>query len=145
MQYKEWELTVTRSITDDSLWRVTAYRLALYLGDLCWQDITLLVKDKRTSSIADQLYRAVCSVGANLAEGDSRSTGRDRALFYQYALGSARESRDFYYKARHVLGNETFESRARTLTEIIRLLLTMIPQQRGKSIKENLADYQIDH
>lgn len=119
-----------------------AYQYALYLSDLCWQDVTDLLKDKRTIALADQLYRAIGSVGANLAEGYSRSTGKDRALFYQYALGSARESRDWYYKARFVLGNETFEHRVRVLTEIIRLLLTMIPQQRGRTLRESQAPYE---
>jgi four helix bundle protein len=85
-------------------------------------------------SLADQLYRAIGSVSVNLAEGYSRSTGKDRALFYQYALGSARESRDWYFKARFVLGDETFTHRVQVIAEILRLLLTMIPQQRGHTL-----------
>jgi four helix bundle protein len=135
MEYKEWELGVPDTIKADSLWKMTAYRYALFLSDLCWNDVSLLMKDRRTLSTADQLYRAVNSIGANLAEGYSRSTGKDRALFYQYALGSARESRDWYYKSRHILGDETFDHRTKILTEILRLLLTMIPQQRGRILK----------
>jgi four helix bundle protein len=142
MSIKEWELTVPKNFTDDSLWKVTAYRLALYLSDLCWEDISVLLKDKRTVSIADQLYRAVASIGANLAEGYSRSTGKDRALFYQYSLGSARESRDFYYKGRYILGKAAFNHRTQILTEIIRLLLTMIPQQRGRTLREEPPHYE---
>lgn len=144
MGYKEWEITVPDVLKDDTLWKVTAYRLALYAGDLCWEDLSVVLRDRRTASIADQLYRAVCSAGANLAEGYSRSTGRDRALFYQYALGSARESRDYYYKVRHVLGQGVFDTRAKLLTEIIRLLLTMIPQQRGRVLKEDQLPYSLD-
>ncbi len=99
----------------------------------------MLMTDRRTISLADQLYGAVCSVGANLAEGYSRSTGKDRALFYQYALGSARESQDGYYKARFVLSEEIFNQRTKVLVEIIRLLLTMIPQQRGHALREEQA------
>jgi four helix bundle protein len=116
--------------------------LALYLGDLCWEDTTVLMRTRQTWSTADQLYRSVNSVGANLAEGYSRSTGRDRALFYQYALGSARESRDWYYKSRQVLGDEIFHRRAKIIVEILRLLLTMIPQPRGRSLREEQAAYQ---
>lgn len=141
MNFVEWEKTVPESFTADTLWKMKAYQYALYLSDLAWQDVTDLMKDKRTISLSDQLYRAVGSVSANLAEGYSRSTGKDRALFYQYALGSTRESRDWYYKARFTLGNETFEHRARVLTEIIRLLLTMIPQQRGRVLREDQAPY----
>ena len=141
MEYDEWIKTVPVEIKADSLWKMTAYRLALYLSDLCWEDAAVLMKTRQTWSTADQLYRAVNSVGANLAEGYSRSTGKDRALFYQYALGSARESRDWYYKGRHVLGEKIFQSRSKILVEILRLLLTMIPQQRGRIQREKDSPY----
>ncbi|NPV06766.1 MAG: four helix bundle protein [Anaerolineae bacterium] len=115
----------------DRLWTLEAYRLALFACDVAWDDAARLTGDRRTRSLADQLYRAVGSISANIAEGYSRGTGRDRALFYQYALGSAREGRDWYYKGRHVLGSETAQLRMELLTSVIRLLLTMIPQQRG--------------
>jgi four helix bundle protein len=69
------------------------YRLALFLGDLAWHDVTKLVSDRRTVSLADQLFRAIGSIGANIAEGYSRQSGKDRTRFYEYALGSTRESR----------------------------------------------------
>ena len=81
-------------------------------------------------------------MSANAAEGYSRSTGKDRAHFYEYALGSARESRDWYYKARHVLGEDVATHRLAFLTQIIRLLLTMVPQQRGHSVREDSPEYQ---
>lgn len=142
MNFTEWEKAVPEAFTADTLWKMKAYQYALYLSDLSWQDVTELMKDKRTIALANQLYRAVGSVGANLAEGYSRSTGKDRALFYQYALGSARESRDWYYKARFILGNDVLNHRTRVLTEIIRLLLTMIPQQRGRVLREDPAPYE---
>ena len=144
MSFDEWEKSVPETFKADTLWKVKAYRLALYLSDLGWQDATVLLKDKRTVSLADQLYRAVGSVSANLAEGYSRSTGKDRALFYQYALGSARESRDWYYKARFILGDEIFQHRVQVITEILRLLLTMIPQQRGHVIREDTDSYNVN-
>ncbi len=143
MEYNAWEKTVPEMIKMDSLWKMAAYRYALYLSDLCWEDTTILMKNHRMWSTADQLYRAVNSVGANLAEGYSRSTGKDRALFYQYALGSARESRDWYYKSRHVLGEEIFQRRSKVLVEILRLLLTMIPQQRGRTLREEQQAYEV--
>ena len=142
MNFSEWEKMVPESFTADTLWKMKAYQYALYLSDLSWQDVTVLMKDKRTIALANQLYRAIGSISANLAEGYSRSTGKDRALFYQYALGSARESRGWYYKARFILGDEIFNHRTRVLTEIIRLLLTMIPQQRGRVLRENSASYE---
>ncbi len=121
---------------------MTAYRLALFLGDLGWHDVAKLAQDRRTLSLSDQLYRALGSVSANLAEGYSRGTGKDRARFYEYALGSARQSRDWYFKARHVLSDTVFEHRLRLLTEVIRLLLTMIPQQRQRVLREQNTLYQ---
>jgi four helix bundle protein len=144
MSLEEWEKTVPESFRVDSLWKVKAYRLALYLTDLCWEDVSILFKDIRLRSLADQLYRSVGSVSANIAEGYSRSTGKDRALFYQYALGSARESRDWYFKARHILGDPTCNQRIQILTEILRLLLTMIPQQRGHTLREDPASYEVN-
>jgi len=142
MGYEEWEKEVPEAYRADSLWKVTAYRLALYLSDLCWEDQNTLIHDKRTVSIAGQLYRAVGSISANLAEGYSRVSGKDRALFYQYSLGSTREARDWYFKARHVLGEEILDARVKVLTEVLRLLVTMITQQRGHLVRENAIEYE---
>jgi four helix bundle protein len=139
--YDEWVRTVPEAIVRDRLWSVTAYRLALFASDLGWRDVTVLVRDRRTQTLADQLCRALGSIGANVAEGYSRGTGRDKARFYEYALGSARESRDWYYKGRHVLGEAVVQHRLRLLTEVIRLLLTMIPQQRRPAVGEEPAPY----
>jgi len=89
------------------------------------------------------LYRAVGSIGANLAEGYSRGTGRDRARFYEYALGSARESRDWYYKARHLLGDDVTQHRLELAARVTQLVLTMIPQQRGTVLREDEAAYAV--
>ena len=94
MTYEQWELSVPASIRDDSLWKMQAYRLGLFLSDLAWHDVTKLLKDRRTGGIADQLFRAVGKISSNFGEGYSRGTGRERAHFYKYALGSAREARD---------------------------------------------------
>jgi four helix bundle protein len=144
LTYKEWEVVVPASITNDVLWKVSAYRYSLFLGDIAWQDVTKLMQDRRTIGLANQLYEAVGSIGANIAEGYSRGTGKDRARFYEYSLGSARESRDWYFKARHVLGDDVITHRFTILTEILRLLLTMIPQQRARKLSEELGLYNIE-
>jgi len=77
--------------------------VGMFVGDIGWRDVTKLMKDQRTVKLSSQLYEALGSISANLAEGYSRGTGKDRARFYEYSLGSARESRDWYYKGRHVL------------------------------------------
>ena len=141
MEYEEWASSVPKEITGDSLWKMEAYRLGLFAADVGWQDVTKLTRDNRTRSLSDQLYRALGSISANLAEGYSRGTGKDRARFYEYALGSTRESRDWYYKGRHVLGEEITNNRMNLLAQIIRLLLTMVPQQRGYVLHEEVVEY----
>ncbi len=142
MNYKEWERAVPKTLTNDRLWRVQVYRLSLFAADIGWNDVSKLQKDRRTRSLADQLYRALGSVSANVAEGYSRGTGKDRARFYEYALGSARESRDWYYKARHILDEAVISHRLDLQTQIIRLLLKMIPQQRQSRIREEEEIYE---
>jgi four helix bundle protein len=138
----DWLNTVPVEIREDSLWKMEAYRIALFASDLAWHDVTRLTSHRRTLDLSSQLYRAIGSIGANLAEGYSRGTGRDRARFYEYALGSARESRDWYYKGRHVLAEKVVQHRLKMLTEVIRLLLRMVPEQRGSELKEESPAYR---
>ena len=142
MNYQEWEATVPEAIRGDSLWRMESYRRALFASEIGWQGVTKLVQDGRTRALADQLYRSLGSVRANIAEGYSRGTSTDRAHFYEYALGSARERRDWYYKARHSLTEPVANHRITLLTQIIRLLLVTVPDQRGRVLKEETADYE---
>ncbi|MGA3284150.1 MAG: four helix bundle protein [Verrucomicrobiota bacterium] len=119
------------------------YRLSLFAGDLGWRDATKLMRDRRTLKLSDQLYSAVGSISANLAEGYSRSSHKDQARFYEYSLGSAREARNWYFEGRHVLGEPIASHRMQLLTQIIRHLLNIIPSERGYSMKEEPATYQI--
>jgi len=47
MNCEAWEREVAEEIRGDSLWRVEAYRLVLFVGDIGWYDVTKLVKDRR--------------------------------------------------------------------------------------------------
>ena len=141
MNYEEWVAEVPEEIKGDSLWKMTAYRLALFIGDVGWRDTTKISRERRLFGLSDQLYRALGSISANLAEGYSQGTGKDRARFYEYALGSARESRDWYYKGRHVLGETVTRHRVALLAQVIRLLLSMIPQQRTHEVNEPQPGY----
>jgi four helix bundle protein len=144
MNYDEWVKTVPTEITADALWKVAAYRLGLLVSDLSWHDATKLMRDKRTLDLSDQLYRAVGSISANIAEGYSRGSNKDRARFYEYSLGSARESRDWYYKSRFVLGDQISNHRLSFLTQIVRLLLTMVPDQRGRTLHDEQSEYRVN-
>lgn len=141
MTFEEWLQGVPEELSGDPLWRMEAYRLAVFAGDLAWPDVSRLIKDGRTRSLADQLYRAIGSVAANLAEGYSKSSHRDQARFYEYALGSAREARAWYYQGRHVLPEAVSAHRIQLLTQIIRLLLATVPTTRGHKLHEQPADY----
>ncbi len=133
MTYETWLKTVPVEITSDAVWNMKVYRLALFAADLGWHDVTKLSRDRRTLEIAGQLHRALGSIDANISEGYSKSGGRDRARFYEYALGSTRESRGWYYKGRHILGYGVAQHRMQLVTQIARLLLTVIPSERSMS------------
>jgi len=142
--YEAWLDSVSSEFTDDPLWRMEVYRLGVFASDLAWHDVSKLMKDRCTLRIADQLYRAVGSIGANISEGYSRRSGRDQARFYEYALGSAREARGWYRQARHVLSENVTTHRIRLLTQIIRLLMKIIPAKRGSRLREGEASYTVD-
>ena len=118
MTYEQWLASVPQELTDDPLWRMEVYKLALFASDLAWHDISKLTQDKRTLSLADQLYRAVGSIAANIAEGYSRYPGKDQARFYEYALGSAREVRVWYYQGRYVLTETVVTHRLKLLPRL---------------------------
>ncbi|OAN61196.1 four helix bundle protein [Balneola sp. EhC07] len=129
MDYKSWIRQIDENFTKDPSWKMEVYRISLYLSDLCWVD-TSLILEKRIFSLADQLYRSVGSISANIIEGYSRFSNKEKARFYEIALGSAREAKDWYFKSRHILGEEVYQNRIRILTSIIKLLNVMIVDRR---------------
>ncbi len=130
MTFEDWESAVPDRIRRDTLWRVEAYRLALFLSDLVWDDATKLLANRRTVGIADQLFRAAGHISACIAEGYSRDSGKARAVYYEYALGSVREARDWYYKSRRVFSTRVVEHRIDLTTQIARLTLKMVSTER---------------
>jgi len=132
MRFSEWEKSVPGVLRKDALWTVKAYRLSLFLVDITWQDVVKLSTASGMRSLSDQLYRSCGSICANIEEGYSKKSSKDRARFYEYSLGSARETRGWFYRGCHVLGDEVATHRLGLTTEIIKLLLTMVPDQREK-------------
>lgn len=130
MTFEEWQQTVPPAIQGDALWRIEAYRLSLFLSDLAWADCTKLQKDVRTREIAGQLFRSTGRISAQVADGYSRTSSKERSLYYSYALGSLRESRDWYYKARVILRDMVSTHRIELTTSIIKLVLTMLGSER---------------
>jgi four helix bundle protein len=111
------------------------YQLACGLLTDCWTDAEELRRHPVTEKISGQLYAAVGSIAANIGEGYSRSSGRDRTRVFEYALGSTRESMTWYRSAEPVLGAELVRARLDTLEEIRRLLLAIIPRERDRMIR----------
>jgi four helix bundle protein len=132
MTYAEWERTVPTSLTADALWKVRAYQLALYASHLAFEDAPLLLGDVRTKGITEQLLDAVRSIGASVAEGYSRRYKKEKLHLYDYALGSAREARVWYFQARPIFPSAENDARLDLLSQVVKLLTVMIARDRGK-------------
>jgi four helix bundle protein len=94
--------------------------------------------------LAGQLYRSLGSIHANYSEGYSHSTGGNRARYFEYSLGSARESRGWYFDGRHVLGERVLDHRMSFLARVIQLLIVTVPDQRKSSLREVGVEYDVD-
>ncbi|MCC6569395.1 MAG: four helix bundle protein [Anaerolineales bacterium] len=141
MNYQEWTKTVLPEITQDPLWNLEVYRLGLFIGDITWDDTEQLDKNSHTRAAADQIRRSLDSISANIAEGYSRSTGKDRARYFEYSLGEAREARDRYYKVRRALKQDVLLHRVKILTHIVKILNAFVPTQRKRGIREEQGVY----
>jgi four helix bundle protein len=119
----------------DPLSRMRVFQLAGKLIPDCFADAKQVFAEPITKEIAGQLYASVCSIEANISEAYSRSSGKDRAARFEYALGSVRESMSWYSSAAPVLGEPTATDRRNRLEEIRRLLLAIIPRERGRKMK----------
>lgn len=51
MKYAEWLKTVPSEITNDPIWKLEVHRLALFAGDIGWEDIQKLSKENLMFSI----------------------------------------------------------------------------------------------
>jgi four helix bundle protein len=127
----EWAAHVPLVMRNDPIWRLPAYRYALFLGDLVQGDVHKLRRDVRTRRLVDQLIDAVESISANIAEGYSRTTGPERARFFEYAHSSAREARDWLFKVRHALDPEVATARILLVTRVMKILAAIIPRERA--------------
>ena len=125
----------TQPKAGDPLQRMRAYRLACELIRESWHDAEKLTHHRAMEKVSSQLYTAVGSIAANLAEGYAHSSGKDRARIFEYALGSARESIAWFRSAEPILGSEVVTQRIEKLDEIRRLLLAAIPRERDRLIR----------
>ncbi len=126
MTYDEWESTVPEAFKCDLIWRVQAYRLALFLSACAERDTSATASDPRFVHTNAQLCRAAGSIAANIAEGYPRRSTRDRVRYYEYALGSVAEAKAWYLGLETRLTSEDLGKRLELLRSITRLLLTMV-------------------
>ena len=128
--FETWLRSVPPEITADTIWRMTAYRLSLFVVTCAQSDLHLLVRHRASRPYVNQLLRAVGGISASLDEGYSRSSGRERAHFYEYSLGSTREARGWYYKCAIALPSDRLASRLSKFSQISRILTAVIPRER---------------
>jgi four helix bundle protein len=131
MTYEEWESSVSEKIKREPIWSFFGYRKALFLYELVWRDCQGMIHDPRGKAISQQIIRSAGSISANIEEGHGRGYGKQRNWFLSVAIGSARETKGWYWRARHLFPEELIESRMALLDEIISLLVTELSRQRG--------------
>ena len=133
MTYQEWLATVPDYLKRDSLWQFNIYPKAVFLYDLLWEDCECLMKDVRGKAIAGQIIRSGGSIGANIEEGFGRGFGAEFGYFMRVAIGSARETRGWYYRARRLLKPEVLQYRLSLLDEIIGSLVNAAGHQKQRA------------
>lgn len=72
--------------------------------------VTKVLPDSEKFGLVSQINRAVVSVSANIAEGNSRETNKDKIRFLNIAYGSLMETLNHYYilKELQYINEETF-------------------------------------
>ncbi len=130
-EQRAWENACSLALTSNAMWKLDAYRAAMFLLHVSRSDCRVIPVARSTGAIAEQLTRAAASVSANLGEGYSRSTRADRLRFFDYALGSTRECITWYEAMRDALPDDLINERLILLTRIRSLMLGLM-----RSIRE---------
>ena len=125
---RAWERTCHSAITRDIIWRLDAYRAALYLFHCVRAD---LARVAASPSVQDQLLRAGGGVSAAISEGYSRRTRADRHRFYNYALGSIRECFTWYVGLDDLLEPSVLDERLETVSRNLALTTGLLRSDRG--------------
>ncbi len=96
---------------------------------------TALFPKEELYGLASQMRRASVSISANISEGCGRETTKDYAHFLQIAKGSASELENYLLlcRALGVLSNEEMEGLQSHLTEIQKMLFSMLKKLRSIS------------
>jgi four helix bundle protein len=121
--------------------RLEVFRRYVAVADWAWRRVhqwSLLAQD----TIGKQLIRACDSVGANLVEGDGRSTDPDALRFFYTVRASAREARYWLERARE-RGLLSADEAAAQIAELIgatQLLNRLIAYRRASRGADRVAE-----
>lgn len=127
MNFDKWQEVVPERVKAEPAWKFYAYPKSLFLYELVWVDCEKLMCDPRGKAIAQQVIRSAGSVCANIEEGYGRGIGsKSYRYFLSVSIGSARETKGWYFRSRHLLSAEVLEHRLALIDEIISLLATEI-------------------
>lgn len=98
-------------------------------------------------TIGDQLFRAATSIGANIAEGRGRDTGKEYERYLRIARASANET-DYWLHISNdcgLLSGEPYMAMLGLVDECLRMLSSMITRLRSTrdvQIREDAALYE---
>jgi four helix bundle protein len=130
LSFEEWQAQVPATILSERFWQLIAYQKGLYLYDLVWKDTTPWLSDIRGHELARQIVRSAGSITANIEEGFGRGIGKQLVYFYSVSLGSARETKGWYYRAKAIVTPQILQERISLVSEIVALLVTEINRQK---------------
>lgn len=132
MKYEDWLAGIHEWIKAEPIWKSLMYQKALFLFDLAWEDCGKMLQDTRGWKIAAQLIGSTGSISANMEEGHGRGFGKERQYFLRVSLGSARETKGWYYRGRGLLSAEVLDHRLALIDEVISLLVKEIDYQKKR-------------
>jgi hypothetical protein len=81
----DWEKEPPKDLFGAPIWRLPAYRIALFLVDVAKEDASTLIRNRAPFHLCSQLQQSVDSIRSNISEGYSRRSGKERARFYEIA------------------------------------------------------------